>query len=49
MPYRFKEIRLQSGKSVAAVATELGVAETFVRIWDNGYKKLSFDLLICIV
>ena len=31
MPYRFKEVRLQSGKSVAEVAAELGVAETSVR------------------
>ena len=46
MPYRFKEARLQSGKSVAEVAKELQVAETSVRNWDNGYKKPSIDLLI---
>lgn len=46
MSYRFKEIRLQAGKSVAEVARLLQVAETSVRNWDNGYKKPSLDLLI---
>ena len=46
MAYRFKEARLQSGKSVAEVAKLLQVAETSVRNWDNGYKKPSLDLLI---
>lgn len=46
MPYRFKEARIQSGKSVAEVARLLQVAETSVRNWDNGYKKPSLDLLI---
>ena len=46
MPYRFKEARIQSGKSVAEVAKLLQVAETSVRNWDNGYKKPSLDLLI---
>lgn len=46
MPYRFKEARLQSGRSVADVARLLQVAETSVRNWDNGYKKPSIELLI---
>ena len=46
MPYRFKEARLQSGKSVAEAARLLQVAETSVRNWDNGYKKPSLDLRI---
>lgn len=44
--YRFKEARIQSGKSVAEVAKLLQVAETSVRNWDNGYKKPSLDLLV---
>ena len=46
MPYRFKEARIQSGKSVAEVAKFLQVAETSVRNWDNGHKKPSLDLLV---
>ena len=46
MPYRFKEARLQSGKSVADVARLLQVAESSVRNWDNGYKNPSIEMLL---
>ena len=45
MPYRFREVRLQAGKSVAEIARQMEVTDATVRNWENNAKKPTIEML----
>lgn len=41
MPYRFRDARIQSGKSLAEAAEELLVSKTTLSNWESGRRVPS--------
>ena len=45
MPYRFRDARIQSGKSLAEAAEELLVSKTTLSNWESGRRVPSVEAL----